>query len=126
MSIKSPILFSGTRGIFLVAQPNGEIHFWNSLSHMLQRQQAYALLEGHSSGVGELVLTDRGFVSAGAEDGQVIVWENVDVEVEPVSDDEDEGIGASGVKAKGTEGQFGANRGREDTTFKAGCQMYMD
>lgn len=77
--IRSPILFSGTKKIFLLAQPNGDIYFWNSLNHLIKNQQSYSLLTGHSSAVSELVFSDNGFISLGAEDGQIIMWNNQEV-----------------------------------------------
>jgi len=74
--MKAPILLSGIRGMFLLAQPNGDIYYWNSLNHMINRQQSYSMLSGHSSTISELIFADKGFISAGSDDGQVIIWEN--------------------------------------------------
>lgn len=48
-NIKVPILFSGTKKIFLAAQPNGDIYYWNSLGHLINRQTSFSCLSCHSS-----------------------------------------------------------------------------
>lgn len=64
-NVKAPILFSGTKRIFLLAQPNGDIYYWNSLNHMIKYQSSYSILSGHSSSINELVFTKNGFISSG-------------------------------------------------------------
>jgi hypothetical protein len=47
--IKVPILFSDVGCMFLMARPNGDICYWNSLNHMMCRQENHSLLSGHCS-----------------------------------------------------------------------------
>lgn len=49
---------------------------------MTKNQESFSLLTGHSSQISELVFTNTGFISSGAEDGQVIIWQNCEVVVE--------------------------------------------
>ena len=76
MSLNLPLLFSETKSIFLIAQPSGDLYFWNSLCHILDDSSSYSRLSGHHSMVVRLLFEDKKdeFISAGMSDGLIIEW----------------------------------------------------
>ena len=87
-TVKIPILFSVPRKMFLYGKPSGEIIFYNSLSQMINHPNLQSSLNGHSSKVNQLISTEKGFISVGSEDGQIIVWENATIKKDEQTEEE--------------------------------------
>ena len=74
---KIPLVLAGSKGMFLLGQPNGDILFWNTLEQMHHKSTEHSLLSGHQGSLCDILLSETGgFVSAGKDDGQIIFWKN--------------------------------------------------